>query len=232
MPQTTHALEKQITKRVRLNYLLHVPDSASENPAQKWPLILFLHGAGERGDDPDMVRAHGLPKILDTQPDFPFIVVSPQCPANTHWGHHLDALMALLDEVQTTYPVDADRVYLTGLSMGGMGTWALAAAYPDRFAAIAPVCGSRAWFIGDPAQICVLKDVPVWAFHGALDLIVPLADAVPLVVALRDCGGDVRLTVYEDVGHDSWNRAYATPELYDWFLSHRLRDASRRLLLD
>lgn len=223
MSQTSHVLDQQLTKPVRLNYLLHVPAAAKADAGRKWPLILFLHGSGERGGDVNRVRAHGLPKQIETQPDFPFIVVSPQCPANTHWGYHFDALIALLDDITASYPVDDERVYLTGLSMGGAGAWNLAAFYPERFAALAPVCGSNAWIVGDPAQVCALKDTPTWAFHGALDTVVPLLASAVLVSALRECGGDVRFTVYEDVGHNSWDRAYATPELYDWLLSHRRR---------
>ncbi len=123
-----------------------------------------------------------------------------------------------------THAVDTERIYLSGLSMGGNGTWHFAAAYPDRFAAIAPVCGWGDFFAGFPERVCLLKQVPVWAFHGAQDTVVPLAGSQVLVDKLQECGGDVRLTIYPDATHDSWTETYDNPELYTWFLSHTTRD--------
>jgi predicted peptidase len=215
MTQQAHSFEVQITKTVRLNYLLYLPKGYGTDPHKKWPLILFLHGAGERGDDLELVKVHGIPKILKRRKTFPFIVVSPQCSEDAWWPGEVEALAALLDEVVARYAVDPERVYLTGLSMGGFGAWSLAMARPERFAAVAPICGG-----GNPGRVCVLKDVPVWAFHGALDPVVPLARSEEMVNALKACGGDVRLTVYPDAEHDSWTRTYDDPELYAWFLRH------------
>jgi predicted peptidase len=211
--------EAQIVKTVRLNYLLFLPKGYGEDSQQKWPLILFLHGAGERGDDLKLVKVHGIPKIVEQKEDFPFIAISPQCPGFSWWTVELETLNALLDEVISNYAVDTDRVYLTGLSMGGFATWQLATAYPKRFAAIAPVCGG-----GDPKKAKALKDVPVWAFHGAKDEVVPLARSEEMVKALKDCGGDARLTVYPEAGHDSWTETYDNPKLYEWFLKHTRRE--------
>ncbi len=217
-PQTVQkkcTFEAQITKTVRLDYLLFLPEDYGADQQQKWPLILFLHGAGERGDDLERVKAHGIPKIAEQQQDFPFIAISPQCPKSSWWTVELEALNALLDEIVAKYAVDTKRIYLTGLSMGGFGAWHLATAHPERFAAIAPVCGG-----GDPEKACILKDIPAWVFHGAKDKTVSPEESKKMVKALEDCGGDVRLTIYPEAGHDSWTETYDNPELYKWFLKH------------
>ena len=221
MPQSAQRLERQIVKTVRLDYLLHLPRSYSPGSGQRWPFILFLHGAGERGNDLSLVKKHGIPKIAASDEGFPFIAASPQCPADSLWDDHVDALLTLLDELVAAYMMDAERVYLTGLSLGGYGAWNLATLHPGRFAAIAPICGGAIPMRGFPARVCALRHVPVWAFHGALDPIVPLSESKTLVEALQACGGDARLTVYPDAAHDSWTRTYENPELYRWFLSHR-----------
>lgn len=125
------ASEDHMTRTVRLNYLLYLPKDTRATPQAKWPLILFLHGAGERGDNLNLVKKEGLPKIVDQREDFPFIVVSPQCPSSSWWSDETDALNALLDNIVTTYAVDLNRIYVTGLSMGGYGTWRLALEHPD-----------------------------------------------------------------------------------------------------
>ena len=221
MQQLTAELRN--TQTLPLNYLLHVPANAANTPDQTWPLILFLHGHGESGEDVNAVMKHGLPKVVTQQPDFPFIVVAPQCPWHTWWPELAESLDALLDQVMATYAVDPQRIYLTGLSMGGFGTWYLGATRPQRFAAIAPICGGGYWFHGFPNQVCALKATPVWAFHGAKDEIVPLAASEQLVETLQACGGDVGFTIYPDAAHDSWTETYNNPELYTWFLQHQLR---------
>lgn len=193
-------------------YLLFLPDRCEAQ--EKWPTILFLHGSGERGSHLENVKRHGVAKIVEEQPEFPFIVISPQCPLGETWSVPL--LSALLDEVVSTYRVDPDRIYLTGLSMGGYGTWQLAIAQPHRFAAIAPICGG-----GKPQQVSNLRHVPVWAFHGALDTVVPIARSEVMISALEACNGNVKYTVYPDADHDSWTRTYSNPALYDWFLQQR-----------
>jgi predicted peptidase len=210
--QQAKVFEKQIT--VKLNYLLFLPEGYANDTDKKWPLMLFLHGAGERGSDVNKVKVHGPPKIVEQKKDFPFIVVSPQCPADSWWRPM--ELMSLLDEIQKDYRVDADRVYLTGLSMGGFGTWELATQAPQRFAAIAPICGG-----GNPALARRIKDLPIWVFHGAADRTVPVARSEEMVEALKKAGSDVKFTKYEGVDHDSWTRTYANEELYQWMLSHK-----------
>ena len=146
--QTTEVLDKQITTTVTCEYLLYLPKDYGKSE-RKWPLVLFLHGAGERGANLDLVKTHGPPKLIQQGKEFPFIVVSPQCPQGIWWPEIVDTLAALLDEVRENYAVDSDRVYLTGLSMGGYGTWTLACRYPERFAAIAPVCGGGLPFLAE-----------------------------------------------------------------------------------
>ena len=208
----------------RLNYLLFLPQDYGKERRKKWPLILFLHGMGERGDvleDLERVKKYGPPMLVEGQPDFPFIVVSPQCPADSYWDLHHDALETLLDEVATGYAVDTDRIYVTGLSMGGFGTWQLALRHPERFAAIVPIAGGYKFESSlVPKNICDLKDLPVWAFHGAQDTVVPPRQSEVMVRALEECGGSVRFTLYPDAEHDSWTETYDNPELYTWMLGH------------
>jgi predicted peptidase len=205
--------EKQVS--VSCHYLLFLPAEYGKG-GKKWPLILFLHGAGERGADLEKVKVHGPPKIVETDKSFPFIVVSPQCPEGSSWNDRIDMLIALLDDVIARYNVDPGRVYLTGLSMGGFGAWELGCRYPERFAAVVPICGG-----GQSWRVCAMKHVPVWAFHGAKDPVVPLARSEEMVNALKACGGSVKFTVYPDAQHDSWTETYNNPELYKWLLEQK-----------
>lgn len=213
--QRGRTFKTQITIPVTLNYLLYLPEGY--NPQQRWPLVLFLHGSGERGDNLDQLKNHGLPKLIAEGQEFPFIVVAPQCPKSDSWNSkaQLAALSALLDEIERSYTIDPDRIYVTGLSMGGYGTWALATAHPQRFAAIAPICGG-----GNPTTVRAIRHVPVWVFHGAKDRVVPLEASQVMVDALKAAGGDVKFTIYPNAGHDSWTETYANPELYTWLLQH------------
>lgn len=181
----------------------------------RWPLLVFLHGSGERGTDVEKVKVHGPPKLLANGRALPFIVISPLLGKDRSWAP--DELIALIDAAILRLPVDRVRIYLTGLSLGGYGAWETAAAHPGRFAAIAPVAGR-----GDPARACRLKDMPIWSFHGDADAVVPLAGNARMVDAVKACGGNPILTVYPGVGHDSWSATYDNPELYAWLLKHRI----------
>jgi predicted peptidase len=214
--QQAHVLENE--QGMDLDYLLYLPPTYADAD-DPWPLMLFLHGAGERGDDVRLVAKHGPPKLVaEGTTDLPFVIVSPQCPTNGWWAGapQLNALEALLDHVGKQYRIDEDRIYVTGLSMGGFGTWGLAAAWPERFAALAPICGG-----GDPATVERFAHVPTWVFHGARDRVVGLEASAKMVAAMRAAGADVQFTVYPEAGHDSWTETYANPRLYRWFLSHR-----------
>jgi predicted peptidase len=217
MPQQPQHFERTITKQVELNYLLHVPPTNG-----KHPLIVFLHGHGESGSDLELVKKHGIPRIVEEQPDFPFICVSPQCPTGVTWVLISDAVEALVVEMLKRDDVDTSRVYLTGLSMGGYGTWHVGVQRPDLFAALAPICGGGSFVNYLPWRLSRLKDMPVWAFHGADDPAVLLQEQQTLIDALRQSSkGDVRFTIYPGVGHDSWTRTYANPALYTWFLGRK-----------
>lgn len=199
-----------------LRYLVHLPDDYAADTGRGWPLVLFLHGAGERGSDLELAAVHGPPKLADAGHEFPFILVTPQCAESSQWVSELSTLSVLLDEVTATYRVDPERITVTGLSMGGFGTWGLAVRYPDRFAAIAPICGGL-WL----QSAAPLRDLPVWAFHGDADDVVPITATEQIVSELRALDADVRFTRYAGVGHDSWTETYENPAFYEWLLSHR-----------
>ena len=227
--QIPQQFECAMTRKVRVRYLLFLPRNYQAKEGQRWPLILFLHGSGERGTNLSRVAAHGPPKIVKDQPDFPFIVVSPQCPNRQLWSNEF--LLPLLDDVMDRYKVDPRRVYLTGLSMGGYGAWHLALAHPERFAALAPICGGGdilpVLLAGVP-QLRALRTLGIWVFHGAKDPVVPLRESERMVAALRAVGNHVKLTVYPEAEHDSWTETYNSPALYTWFLSHQRTAAAGR----
>lgn len=199
-----------------LRYLVHLPDDYDADPDRHWPLVLFLHGAGERGSDLESAALHGPPKLADAGQEFPFVLVTPQCPESSQWVTELSTLSGLLDEVVAKHRIDPARISVTGLSMGGYGTWSLAVRYPDRFAAIAPICGGL-WL----QSAAPIRSLPVCAFHGDADDVVPIAATEQIVSELRSLGADVQFTRYPGVGHDSWTETYENPEFYDWLLSHR-----------
>ncbi len=195
--------------------------------AKRWPLILFLHGSGERGTNIWRATIHGPTKFIEKHPEFPFILVTPQCPEGNKWSD--DLLMGLLDSVTADYAVDTNRIYLTGLSMGGYGAWSLATTYPERFAAVAPICGGEG-NIGvvlsmlDGVKGPALKKLPVWAFHGGKDNVVDVEESERMVKIFKKLGNeDVKLTIYPEATHNSWAVTYDNPELYEWFLQHELK---------
>lgn len=215
--QQAARMQKEIT--IEMDYLLYLPKDHEARDA--WPLLLFLHGAGERGSDLQLVKKHGPPKLIEAGREFPFVVVSPQCLSNEWWEPM--SLAALLDEVIAKYRIDQDQVWVTGLSMGGYGTWSLASRSAERFAAIVPICGG-----GERYWARRMKGLPVWVFHGAKDSVVPVARSEEMVEALKEQRGNVRLTVYPDAGHDSWSETYDNPQLYEWLLQQkRLPRANR-----
>ena len=206
--------QKEHTFEIRrsLDYLLYLPER--HESAESLPMIVFLHGAGERGDDVEKVKRHGPPMRVEKDPDFDFIVLSPQCPAGQRWS--ADDVVALVEHVTDNHKVDRDRIYLTGLSMGGFGTWDIAMRHSRHFAAFAPICGG-----GNPSRARFLRNLPIWVFHGAKDNVVPLSMSREMVDAIKEAGGNPKFTIYPEAGHDSWTEAYAGRELYDWFLQHR-----------
>ena len=223
-PSTQMAKQFQFrrTANVEVNYLLFLPKGYDAKGENRWPLILFLHGAGERGTNIWKVATHGPPKNVTAQPDFPFIIVSPQCPEHQIWCK--DVLLALLDEITAKHAADTNRIYLTGLSMGGYGTWDLGLTYPEKFAAIVPICGGGqliSLLLSKREKGPALKTLGVWAFHGGKDPTVPLEESQRMVDALKKAGvQDVKLTIYPEAQHDSWTETYKNPALYDCLLKH------------
>lgn len=212
-------VKKTSTVHSRINYLVFLPKSYSPksySPQDEGvPLIVFLHGSGERGSDLEKVKAWGPPAIAEKNPDFPFMVLSPQLPEGEWW--HALTLKGMLDEVLARYNVDKRRVYLTGLSMGGYGAWDFASRYPDYFAALAPVCGG-----GIARMAGSMRAIPTWVFHGKKDDAVPEEESARMVDALKAAGGNVKYTMLPEAGHvDAWVHAYGEAGLFDWLLQQR-----------
>lgn len=202
---------KKDSVSIDYKYLVHIPKDTPESG--KFPLILFLHGAGSRGDDINMVGTHNPLKHYPNKGDFPFLLVAPQCPAGKSWNP--DILLNILAELEKKYPIDLNKEYITGLSLGGKGVWDLLQKAPDKFAAAAPVCG---W--GDSANLCLLKYTPVWAFHGKEDQAVLPQQSIGMITALNNAGGHGKIKLYDHTKHNSWDSAYAEPKLYEWLLKH------------
>jgi len=203
-------------------YVVFVPKDYDGK--KEYPVILFLHGAGEtkqpdaKKDGKKPVEVGIGPAIKKREKTFPFIVVIPRA-EGFGWGAttaNAKRALAMLDEVMKEYKVDPKRQYLTGLSMGGMGTWSVAMAHPDRFAAIVPICGR-----GDTKQAAKIKDLPCWDFHGDADTAVNVSGSRDMIAAIKKAGGDPKYTEYPGVGHNSWDKAYGTDELYTWLLEQK-----------
>lgn len=199
---------------IETQYLLSLPEGYEQDTTKRWPLMLFLHGSGESGTDLQKVKTHGPPKLIDQGKKFPFIVVSPQ--AQLPYGWEPENLYKMLLHLKQTLRVDQQRVYLTGLSMGGYGTWALAMKHPEEFAAIAPVCGG-----GDTTEAWKLRYVPTWCFHGAKDDVVLPIKSEQMVNATKQYNSAVKFTLYPGANHNSWDTTYNNDNLYQWMLSHK-----------
>ena len=197
------------------SYLKNLPADYDEQ--KKYPLVLFLHGSGERGDNPELVARHGYMKhVREEGREYPFLFVAPQCPVGTYWGCYTESLLAFLDYLCETLPVDPDRICLTGLSMGGTGTWMLGMAAPERFCCLVPVCGSGiGWNAG------AVKDVPVYMYHGDCDEAVPITESITMLQGINKRGGKAQLKICYGCGHPVWNQAYSDDALIDWMMSQR-----------
>lgn len=196
----------------KMNYLVHIPKSDEK----KLPMVVALHGAGERGDDFDKIPVHGPAKYVLSGADFPAILIAPQCPTELVWNQLTFELKELIDFAIEEYGADPDAVSLTGLSMGGYGTWEMGISYPGFFAALAPVCGGgMSWRVGE------IGKTPVWAFHGEEDETVPISNSYEMCRRLRASGGNVALTVFTFDGHNVWDDAYEKTVLLQWLISAR-----------
>ena len=220
---SAESLKWKSTRAGELKYLIYLPPDYAATTGQRWPLMLFLHGAGDRGTDVQRVAIHGPMSLVKRGTNFPFIIVAPLCPEGQQWEN--ESLFCLLAHATKKFEVDTNRIYLTGLSMGGYGTWRMALAQPERFAAIAPICGGGSLIdviLGGRDHPERFKSLPVWAFHGAKDDVVPRDESERMVEGLKEIGvKEVRLTVYPNADHNSWTETYNNPAFYDWLLQHR-----------
>ena len=206
---------KEICHYSTIDYVMCFPDDYS--PDKKYPLLIYLHGAGSRGGDISIVSDAVTGPIgeINRGHRLPFIIAAPQCNAKM-WFEISETVLGFIDMVAARQDVDRTRIYLSGTSMGGYACWYFAMFRADLFAAILPVCGG-----GLPAFASYLKGLPVWAHHGALDNVVDVNESLAMVRQLRRLGSEVRLTIYPDREHDSWVPAFADPEVYTWLLTHR-----------
>jgi predicted peptidase len=198
-----------------LEYFLYYPPAYPTQKDEDFPLLLFLHGGGESGASLEMVRKNGLPKLVSEGAEFPFLILAPQNPHKKEWWN-VRAVMALLEKVISENRVDRSRIYLTGLSRGGSACWELATQFPGTFAAMAVVCGMAP----TPYAHWIDRNLAIRVFHGTEDPVIPFSESWDMVEKLQEMGYDVKLTAYEGVGHNSWERAYAEDGLYEWFLRH------------
>ncbi|MES2734860.1 MAG: PHB depolymerase family esterase [Verrucomicrobiota bacterium] len=214
--QTPQTFAGEVSLKVGYSYLLTLPEGYEADPAKKWPLLVFLHGAGERGTDLELLKKHGPPKLIAAGKKFDAIVVCPQVPTGNIWNEH--GVKALTDEIIRTHRVDTSRLYLTGISMGGFGTWDTALAYPDTYAAIAPICGGAGVGFVMAERI---KDLPCWIFHGDKDGAVSVDFSTRMHGALQKVGSSAKLTIYPGVGHDSWTQTYDNEEFWTWLFAQK-----------
>lgn len=200
-------LKTEIVEKHELGYALHIP----ANTKEKKPLLIFLHGSGEKGTDIEKVKVHGPFKYLKTH-ELDSYILAPQCPENEYWNE--EVLYRLILKIQKENNIDSSRIYLTGLSMGAWGAWNLAFAHPETFAALVPIAGfvDRVPMIED----CKIKDIPTRIFHGLLDDVVNVDYSITIYKKLKSCNANVQLTVFDDANHDSWSRVYDNQDIYDW----------------
>lgn len=208
-------MQKEVYGESFFDYLLYLPENYDVK--KRYPLIIFLHGAGERGDDLSVLKRHSIPAIFDRDVSYQAIVVSPQCKENKTWSSTPEKVVAFIKEMIARYNADEDAVTITGISMGGYGTWQVIMDNPTLFAAAAPICGGgMAW------RADVLVGLPLRIFHGEADGVVNVFYSKDIYRRLQECGAkDVELFLYPNVGHDVWEQAYKETDLIDWLLSKR-----------
>jgi predicted peptidase len=209
------AHKAELRPLLEMQYLLYLPDGYSAESGAEFPLLLFLHGGGESGDNIERVKTHGPPGMIKEGKEFPFMVLSPQNPhPRKLWNE--TALITLLDRIVKEYRVDKSRIWVAGLSRGGYGAWRMAIQYPDRFAALVAVCGET------PDHYARwLGDMPIWVFHGEEDRTISIKESDEMVAALKKNGNPVRYTKYPNTGHNAWDQAFSDPELYKWLLAQK-----------
>jgi len=206
--------QAQLKKKVEYDYLLSLPKNY-DNETKKFPLVVYLHGGSQRGNDLNKLKTYGLPQLVDKGQEFDFIIASPQCPGGKFWSSE-NWFEPLYDNLLAKYRIDRSRVYLTGMSMGGYGVFITAMDFPEIFAAIVPMCGGCN--DSDTTRIHELKNIPVWAFHGTDDNIIPYSETERVVKGLEECGGLVKFTALENEGHYIQHLYETKPEIYKWLL--------------
>ena len=212
-----HLYVARNNSEIELDYYLYFPNHYKKN--NLFPLLLFLHGAGERGQNLEKVKAHGIPKRIDDGIDFPFIIVAPQCPDGVWWPHgkNVDTVLSLIKSLVNNFKINPRQIYGTGLSMGGFGVLELASINPKLFAAIIPICGG---IIRN--KLSNLYNLPIWLFHGDKDEVVPVESSILIYKWLKKYNKNIRITIYENVTHDSWTQTYENQEIYDWLLGYQI----------
>ncbi|MCB1143694.1 MAG: dienelactone hydrolase family protein [Leptospiraceae bacterium] len=198
-----------------ISYLIYYPKSYYSDQWTRLPLLLFLHGKGERGQDLKLLSNQGLPKSIQNGEEFPFLLIAPQLPVSEE-SWYTDELLDLIGHVKDLVRVDEERIYLTGLSMGGNGAWKLAMHSPETFAGVIPISG-----YGDSSHACALKDTPVWSFHGAKDKLILPERTIEIHERLSLCNPQAKITIYPEAGHDAWTETYSNPDVLNWLVSQR-----------
>jgi predicted peptidase len=218
--QSAQSFHAQVTLEVGYSYLLALPEGYEADGNKKWPLVVFLHGSGERGSNLEVLKKHGPPQLIAAGQKIPAIVISPQCPLGAIWSPH--GVHALTESVMKSHRVDPDRVYLTGLSMGGFGTWETAMEYPETYAALMPICGGAGVRFVMAEKI---RHIPEWIFHGEKDPVVEPAFSKRMLDVLKKLGADVKLTLYPEAQHDSWTVTYDNPKVWAWLFQQKRQPA-------
>lgn len=221
MTITDDVFNEKITIKTNIGYKLYIPNQYESS--ESWPLILFLHGIKKRGNDINQLDNYGLIRHAEASGDFPFFVLAPQCPSLSSWPVVRHEIIALLKQIMSEYSINKKQVYVTGFSMGGIGVWDLATWTSDIFAAAVPIAGR---YEREAAQ---LIDIPVWAFHGEEDDIVPIAGSIDMVTALQEAGKEINFTRYPGMKHEQevMYMTYSNPELYSWLLSIQLQEITK-----
>ena len=204
--------DKSDKRIVRYNYLIYTPDDYTLNHQDSFPVLIYLHGGSHRGNDLELLKGYGLPKLIDEGKNFDFIVVSPQCPNDKYWTSE-NWFDSLFLDLKAKYRIDTSRIYATGISMGGFGTWELAMNYPKLIRAIVPLCGG----CNDSLNVCKINHIPIWAFHGDKDKLIPVTETMQLVRRLKACKGQIKFTRLANRGHQIQD-IYNNDEIYNWIL--------------
>ncbi|MEI6687642.1 MAG: prolyl oligopeptidase family serine peptidase [Planctomycetota bacterium] len=233
MAWRTH-LKKEVFESGKEKLLYQIMTPENPAPGTKYPLVIFLHGAGERGLDNNAQLVHGVKDFAkpESRKSYPCFLIAPQCPNDKKWAEvdwsanshqrpekpsdPATLLLKLIDILPTQFPIDTSRIYITGLSMGGYGTWDLIARKPDLFAAAVPVCGG-----GDEKDASIIAKIPIWAFHGSKDTVVKPQRSTNMIEAIKKAGGNPKVTLYPEVGHNSWVNAYSDPEMLKWLFNQK-----------